>query len=205
MTDPLAGVREALNRGECSSLFWPDEGKGCPVEVGQLFSLRSCGIEITRFERMRKDGKWFWRADFIRYARFSDKPYLLSKSGITSEPRYAVRAQDDPNPGTLDRPLSAEQESDAHRNAGPPPEPEGIAPEDVARLPSSLEAKQRYELERAEVRRAEVQAPLSERVRRLECAGADLSRQFARIEQGVRAAESKARRMAPKVPSDRAA
>jgi hypothetical protein len=197
VADPLKGRRQAINNGSCSPLFWPDHGQGCPVDVGELYSLRSCGIEITRKERTRKDGKWVWRADFIRYRRCSDKPYLLSKSGITTDHRFAVRAQDDlERAGTIDA-IDQDDRSDAHRNAGEPPEPEGIAPEDVADLPTSLEARQRYELQRAEVRRAEAQAPLSERIQRIHIQARqrhiDISPEIRVIERRVGAMERKVR------------
>jgi len=203
--DPLAGQRDAVNKGLVSALYWPDQ-KGSPVKVGEIFALRSCHIEITQCHRVRKGGELVWRAGFTRFGRSSDKPYLLGHSGITTDPRYAIRAQDDPNPGTLDRPLDREEREPAHLNQGEPPEPEGLPAAEIASLPTSLEAQQRYVRTQAEIRHERVDQPLSERVRQLEHAnGADLTRQFARIEQGVAAAEAKQQRLGIKIPSDRAA
>lgn len=55
MTDPLAGQRTLINEDRgARSLLWPDKGRGCPVKVGELYSLRRCGIEITRVHRVQR-------------------------------------------------------------------------------------------------------------------------------------------------------
>ena len=67
--DPLAGKRAAIDAGELTTLSWPMREKTdpCPVEVGQIIKLRSCSIEITRIERVQRNGKRYWIALFTRY------------------------------------------------------------------------------------------------------------------------------------------
>lgn len=140
--DPLAGKREEINNGNGTSLFWPDpHKKPCPVEIGQTFRLRSGGIEITRRERVKEKGMMFWRADFIRIGR-PTKPYLLKRGGAyTHDPDLAMRSQDDwQSAPTLDT-VNPDDRSEAHRALGQPPEPEGPAPQEVASLQKTMEAR----------------------------------------------------------------
>lgn len=130
-TDPLKGVRNAINKGERTSLAWPDEGKGCPVEVGQSFALRSCYIQIASTKRVRRGSKWLWTATFKRYV--PERVRLLARGGgmdgrgYVDESRSAMAAQDADASTTL-----IELWRDNPLNLGPPPEPEG-PPEDVLR------------------------------------------------------------------------
>lgn len=94
-----------------------------------------------------------------------------------------------------------------HRDALPD-EPEAVHGSELSELTGSREAMQRYDLQMATERMQLERLPLSERIRRLEeCPDIDLTRNLARIRQGVEAAEAKRRRLATttKVPSDCAA
>lgn len=141
MNDPLEGLRQSINEGETDRLLWPDTGQDAPVEVGQIFQLRSCSIEITRVHRVQPRGRgWQWRAEFKRYVPHSEL-YLLGSRGYTDDPKSALRAQDSADPPTItdlgDRPES-------HRSLGQAPEPEGVAPDEVANLPSTVAARRRF-------------------------------------------------------------
>lgn len=211
MNDPLAGRREEINEGLAYSLMWRDTDDGCPVEVGQVIELRSCRIQITKTHRIQKDRKWWWRAEFRRYVKGQRPQFLDRRGGLTTDRKQAMAAQDDEDPGTLR--VIREDERDlvaavAHAGLGEQPEPEAVPDHEIADYNGSREARQQYALDMAERRVVEESIPLSERIRRLEeCVDVDLSRQFARIEQGVKAAETKWRRLATttKVPSDRGA
>lgn len=203
--DPLAGRRQAINENRASALTWPDKGRGCPVDVGDVFTLRSCSIEITRKERIRRKGQWLWMAQFVRHVHLPDRLNLLAAAGgYTEDEDRAMRAQDDPDPATI----KTVHPMDNPLNLHTPPEPEAVPRDEIANYSSSRIAQQRYIREAAERRAAERRLPLSERIRRLEeCDSVDLTRQFARIGQAVEAAEAKRCRLATttKVPSDRAA
>lgn len=102
--DPLAGQREAINTGNGSALFWADEGKGCPVEVGEILPVRIGGIEIVRKERVRKKGEWLWRADFVRiyHAKKRDVDPVRVLPGLAPswDSRYeAFVPEPEPGPG----------------------------------------------------------------------------------------------------------
>ena len=67
MSDPLAGQREAINRGELQKLRFPG-GRPCPVEKGQVFKLRSCEIRIDRVQRrLKADEESEWIVGFVRF------------------------------------------------------------------------------------------------------------------------------------------
>lgn len=70
-------------------------------------------------------------------------------------------------------------------------------------------SRRRYELEQAQLRLAYEALPVSIRLTRLtqeaERAGIDITRQLARIDQAVKAAEAKVRRISPHLASDKAA
>lgn len=203
--DPLAGKREAINKGNGSALFWADRGE-CPVEVGDVLAVKIGGIEIVRKERLRKDGSMQWRADFIRIRKSDEKPQFLKRGGgYTDDPDLAMPSQDASDvAGTLDA-LAWEERSEAHRGAGAAPEGQAVPDYMIATLKPSREAQQRYELEMTERRIEETALPLSQRLKRLEeCDGPDLTRQFARIREGVAAAEAKRHRLQPENPSDKA-
>lgn len=199
MKDPLAGRRQDINEGRASALVWPDQGKGCPVEVGQVFPLRSCRIEITRIERRRREGKWNWLAFFARYT--PDRLHLLTRGAGSTGTGYitelkdeeqAQRAQDDPEAATL---CAADPLGRPDPNLRSAPEPEGVPREEIPNYLGSIEAQQRYELDMAERRVAEAAAPLEERLVRLrEMAGRrniDITSDLFVIEQRIEKAEAK--------------
>jgi hypothetical protein len=202
----LAGHREAINEGRISSLFWPS-GKDacCPVEVGEVYPLKTGGVEITRKERVRSNGTTGWRADFILIRPAAKPEYLKRGGGLTTELKAAMPAQDDVHSAATLDPISEEAEEEAHRAAGAPPEGQIVPHHEVLEFRPSREAQQRYLRETAEQGIEETRLPLSERIRRLEESDVDLGRQLARIQEGVVAAEAKRRRLECKVPSDRAA
>lgn len=158
--DPLAGKRKGLNDGTLNRLVWPDTGKGCPVQKGDVYSIRSGGIEITKTQRRqeRHEGQkqMVWVAWFTRI-RKSHKVNVLvlrqraggPEDGYTSDTRSAMKAQDDPEAGTInstrpmDNPLNLEQ----------PPEPEAIDSADVAQLPTTVAAQRRFAETRRHVER----------------------------------------------------
>jgi hypothetical protein len=161
MADPLAGQRRAINDRETERLLWPDEGKGCPVEVGEVFKLATCHIEITRCQRVQRGREWLWRSEFRRI--YGDGGvFLLSRAGgYTEDPKLAMRAQDDPEAGTVTGdPL------ENPRNTESPPEPEAIPPHEVATLPTSVAARVRFERLRAAASAARLQRALIEEIRR---------------------------------------
>lgn len=150
--DPLAGLREAINKGEGTSLFLPDPGgrSPCPVEIGQVFTLRACGVEITTKQRVRKDGKPQWRVGFLRIRYDDSKRYLLKRGGgYTHDPKLAMRSQDDLQvAATLDI-IHPDARSEAHRAFGEPPEPEGPPPHEVASLSATMKARLKHREQQA--------------------------------------------------------
>lgn len=207
MKDPLAGMREAINRGDVDHLAWTDVGKGCPVEVGQCFALRVCWIEITRRERKRSDGEFIWLAFFNRVFHNADKVNLLDRVGgaYTDDVNASIRTHEDPDASTIVLLEPDEAMGIAPRD---PPEPEAVPPHEVGTYIGDMVARQRYEHEMTERRIALQQQPLEVRLalvrRAANAAGVDLTRQFASIEQRIKAAESKVLRLSEKA-SDRAA
>lgn len=191
--DPLAGKREAINAGNLDRLLWPDSEEP-PVQVGELFKLRMCWVEITRVHRVQPmDSDWQWRAEFTRHFP-ADRPYLLGPRGYVREPKSAVSAQDDPNPGTLDK-VNPEDRSEEHRAAGEPPEPEAVSPHEVGSTTGDLVARRRYEHE-MESRRLELEAmPLERRLSRILAlaeSGVNVKRELKAIRGKVAEAERKA-------------
>lgn len=149
MSDPLAGQREALNQGRDSLLWKP--GEKCPVKVGDVFELRTCGIEITALHKIRTRGEYWGgtRAEFRRIMPES-RSYFLGKRGYTHNPEEALKADDDPTPATLDV-VSPDAREERHRSQGEPPEPEAVPPHEVAQLSSTITARARYLQVQAEV------------------------------------------------------
>lgn len=164
MADPLAGQREAINRGEVERLLWPDEGKGCLVDVGDIFKLRTCHIEIVRRRRVQSGRNWFWRAEFTR--RYPEgRVHLLDRKGsYTDDPEQALRAQDDPDAATI---FTAEPMENP-QNLSAPPEPEAIPPHEVATLPSSVAARARFEALRQHDEQQRRVCQLSDKLRSLQ-------------------------------------
>lgn len=208
MTDLLAGRREAINEGKAFSLVWLDEGKGCPVEVGQLFTLRACRIEITKTHRIQKKldwefegdvllAGWYWRAEFATYRRLVRQRYLAKRGGTTTDRKQAMAAQDDPEPGTLR--VIGEEERDPvaatqHAQLGDAPEA-SVPHHEVPDYGASRDADQLYKLAHAERRVAEASAPLEERIERLRemsrVRHIDISGDLKLIEKRVAAVERK--------------
>jgi hypothetical protein len=215
LRDPLAGKRQAINDRELMTLIWPLMVDGreqrCPVNRGDVFDMRTCSIEITRTERSRVSGTRVWLALFSRTEKRVDRPTLLSRgtgASYTDDPSQALGLSEDVFHGsalTIDA-IEEDERSAAHKNAGEPLEPEAVPPHEIKHYRGSRDAHQRHLLEMGAQRLAIEELPLSERLRRLEDdPRADLSRQFARIRQGVEAAEAKAKRLGEKVPSEHAA
>lgn len=85
MKDPLAGLREAINRG-ADVITWPDE-HGCPVKKGEEFKLRSCRVVIASTDRALIKGKWLHRARLLRY--LPDVARIpASQHGLAHPPQY---------------------------------------------------------------------------------------------------------------------
>jgi hypothetical protein len=193
--DPLAGHREAINEGRASVVFLKPLEDKCPVEVGQFFVLKKCGVEVTRKERIRKDGEWIWKIDFMRIRKAS-KPRLLKRGGgYTTDPDLAMRSQDDiQNAATLSV-ATPDERTEAHRAAGEPPEPEAWDDVDIWHSASSQTARERYALLQHQLRAEEREEPLLERlarvVREAKEQHIDLSGEERVIERRVRAMEAK--------------
>lgn len=194
--DPLAGYRETINEGRTSVLFLkPLKDQSCPVDVGQFFPLKKCGVEITRKEKLKQDGEWLWKVDLLRIRKAS-KPRLLKRGGgYTHDPDLAMRSQDDIQGAfTLDV-ISPEDRSEAHRAAGEPPEPEAVDDEDIWAGASSQRARERYALLQHQIRAEEREEPLLERLARVQMQAKeqhiDLSGEVRVIERRVKAMEAK--------------
>jgi hypothetical protein len=196
--DPLAGRRQEINEGTAYSLMWVDEGQKCPVELGDIFQLRSCRIEITKIHRIQKGrGDWWWRAEFARYVPPTPE-FLDRRGGLTENIDAAMPAQDDPEPGTLRAISNDERDPTAaakHAALGDQPEPEAVPKDEIPNYSGSRTARQCYEREMAERRIAEATAPLEERLVRLReqarHRNIDISSDLRVIEKRIAAAEDK--------------
>ena len=196
MTDPLAGQRQKINEGRAYSLLWLcSRFSACPVKSGDVFALRSCRIVITKRQRVRKQGDWYWRAEFKTYR--PDRPeFLARRGGLTSDRKLAMAAQDDPEPGTLRVIAEGERCPKAaaeHAALGTVPEPEAVPKHEIDDYTGSRAARQRYEREMAERRLEEAEAPLEARITRLREMAAerhiDISGDLTVIEQRLAKAE----------------
>jgi hypothetical protein len=88
MKDPLAGRREAINRGETEVLVFPGDSV-CPVDRGEVFALRSCHVEITHTQRKLIKGEWRWEARIARH--LPDTPRIpASQHGLAHPPQYVA-------------------------------------------------------------------------------------------------------------------
>lgn len=193
MKDPLAGKREAIAEGELNHVTWPDKGKGCPVEIGDQFTLRPFSIQITHTRRTRSGGQWIWLAAFEKFYP-QGKPYLLDRrGGYTDDPKAAMRAQDDPAPATLDR-QGADARTEEHRAGGEPPEPEGVPPHEVSSLPTSIMARERFRDLRRQVDQERRMDQLASRVKKLqkraERTGLDLGEEIDDLEATIARVEN---------------
>jgi hypothetical protein len=204
--DPLAGMRQAINDGSCTTLSWPMHSKAdrCPVKPSQTFTLRDCTIEITRIERTHHRGDRRWVALFTRYPKRADRRLLLAANGdgYTSDPKRALGLGEDvfeEPPEMLDV-LEEEERSLEHRNAGNPLEPEAIPHSEVMGSAATAEAHQRFMLELGAERTAEQKQPLELRLARLRAKGrgshVDISKDLHVIEKRIEAAERKVERAA---------
>ena len=210
--DPLAGMRQAINDHELSSLFWPLKVDGveqrCPVSVKQVFELRSCTIEITRIERTTRLGEKVWRAAFARFDRKPDRPLLLAplgsgdSHGYTNDPKRAAGLGEDvfgEAPETIDA-VKEEDRTLEHRNAGEPPEPEAVPGHEIKDYRGSRDAHQRFQLELGADRVAEQEAPMEVRLARLRAKSrgrnVDISNDLRVIEKRIENAERKLERSA---------
>lgn len=198
MADPLAGVREQINEGELDVLVWPDDGTGCPVEVGQVYPLRSCAIEITgtrRFQRGR--GSWFWRATFERIYP-SRRVYLLAARGAGDEGHGYTTEKGALESGD-ERPEWEPLEGDTVP-VGSPPEPEAVPPHEVKDLPTSIASRRRYEEQHQADLERDLSRSLTSRVRevviRAQRSGVDVSDEVAQIEEAAERARRKVQRAA---------
>lgn len=196
-SDPLAGHREAINEGRTSTLFLEPLGEELksPVEVGDFFVLKRCGVEITRKEKIRKDGEWVWRVDLLRIRKAS-KPRLLKRGGgYTHDPDLAMRSQDDiQNAATLSV-ATPDERTEAHKAAGEPPEGEAWDDAEIWNSEASQRARERYALLQYQLRAEEREEPLLERLARVAKEAkeqhVDLSGEERVIERRVRAMEDK--------------
>ncbi len=184
--DPLKGHREQLNRDEIDSILWPDTGQGPPLEVGQVFNLRSGGVEVSRVHRVRKGREWFWRAEFIRIHRA--RLWILAPRGdYTNDPRTGLPAGDDLELATTTLSVTTRP---AH-----PPEPEAVPPYEVKRLPTTVEARERFEATRrreADHRRvARAASRLRALQKRAEQTGANLTDAILEVEDILERAEAR--------------
>lgn len=160
MPDPLAGYRERINEHpEVREIDFPDpvpdpntagrrRGRGCPVKRGDIFKLRTCHIEITSTRRLLVDGRFVWRAEFVRSYADKEMQFLHhgagdDERGYTSDPDFALAACDDPDAATI-------VQLNSPRNLGPPPEPESIPSRQVAELPTTVAAQARFAREQRE-------------------------------------------------------
>lgn len=160
--DPLVGQREAINAGRKTRLVWADkgDGKGWPVEIGQVFNLRSCHIEITHRHRIHRNGKWTREAEFVRYEKNADRVHLLGKSGgYTTRAELAMQAQDDPDAATLVRLETPGEQRE--------PEPEGVPPHEIGNYAIDSQAQARRQRELAQDRAAFDALPLEDQLRQL--------------------------------------
>jgi hypothetical protein len=196
-TDPFAGHRESINEGRASTVFLKPLGAELksPVEVGEVFVLRRCGVEVTRKQKIRKDGEWVWKVDFLRIRKAS-KPRLLKRGGgYTHDPDLAMSSQDDlQNAATLSV-VTPDERSEAHRAAGEPPEPEVLDDVEVWNAEASQRARERFALLQHQLRAEEREEPLLERLTRIAIEAKeqhiDLSGDERVIERRARAMEAK--------------
>lgn len=195
--DPLAGHREALNEGRVSTLFLKPDGDelGCPVEVGEFFALKKCGVEITRKEKLKQDDEWTWKVDVLRIRKASKPRFLKRGGGYTHDPDLAMRSYDDVRAAATIDAIAPDERSEAHKAAGEPLEGE---PEDDVTLwhgEASQRARERYALAQFQVRAEEREQPLLERLARIQIQARerhmDLSSEERVIERRVRAMEAK--------------
>jgi hypothetical protein len=208
--DPLAGMRQAINDHELSTLRWPlivdGVEQSCPVAVGELYELRTCHIEIVRIERTkgaRLSRRWL--AFFARHEKRIDKPMLLSAgtaAPYTDDPAQALGLREDVFHGsalTLDA-VEEEERSAEHKNAGEPLEPESVPPHEIRHYRGSRDAHQRRLLEVGAERVALQAAPIEERLAALRKASSlrhvDISSDLRVIEQRIAKAERKLERAA---------
>lgn len=195
---PLAGQREAINRGEQHRLLWPDDGKGAPVKQGETFKLRSCSIEITRVHRVQKGREWMWRAEFTRHVPY--RPVFLARSAThpyTEDPDQAIRSQDDTiNASTL----YAADPMDNPLNVRTPPEPEAVPSHEVATLPTTVAARARFEQINREDTEKRLDRSMTSKLRevriRARQVGADVSREMEVIAEATESARRKVRKAA---------
>lgn len=197
MTDPLAGRREAINERRIDVLVWPDDGTGCPVEVGQVFRLRTCNIEITRVSRLMKPARW--KADFRRHFREGRPRFMKYGHGSSLEEREGMVSGEEWGATTLQTVINPEDRGrkDNLRVDAGPREPELVPADEIPDLAESRKAQLRFEQEMTR-RRLDLDCePLSRRVARLlalhESGEVNLNREFKAIAGKVAEGERKAK------------
>jgi hypothetical protein len=87
--DPLAGKRQALNRGEVEVLTWAELTK-CPVSKDEVFPLRSCTIQIGHVQRRLIKGEQRWEARVIYH--WPDRPRIPASQHGQSHPAQYVNS-----------------------------------------------------------------------------------------------------------------
>ena len=192
--DPLAGFREEINSGDRDHVTWPDDGSGCPVEVGEVFRLRACTVQVAHTKRVQRGRDWLWLAR-LRVLR-PDVPIMLTRGlKLTKDPRQALRGQDEHGSTTL----QSVEPLDNPQNLYAPPEPEVVPHSVVKELPSTVAARARFEEARQETIRQNLDRSLASQLRevgvRARNTGVDLGREYeeledvlARMKQKVRSA-----------------
>jgi hypothetical protein len=178
--DPLAGFREEINAGERDVVTWPDDGKGCPVEPGELFRLRSCSVQVTHTKRVQRGRSWLWLAH-LRVLK-PDRAQLLAKGrgdghGYVTDARASIgsgaQVEEHDDQGTFLRLAEA-------------PEPEAVPRGEVKNLPTSVAARARFEEARQEDIRRNLDRSLASQLRevgvRARNTGVDLGSEYEELE-----------------------
>lgn len=163
MSDPLAGKRERINSGEAKVLAWADDGSGQPVQVGQVFGLRKCAIEITLVRRQRQGGQFKWLAHFTRFARGGDRINIPGKTGEYVHSPDGAGGMRDSFPAEMPD-WTVREILDVNQGVRPP-EIEAVDSDEVGDLPSTVQANTAYLAERAEDVKRRIKRSLIEEIR----------------------------------------
>ena len=167
MKDPLAGHREAINRAQTTVLTYPAD-KPCPLQVGMVFQLRACRVEI-RQEPVRRimKGRAEWHCPLA--VIWPDRVYIprasYSAPPVTSADYDSTGQVPPPGANEIDKGRDGNYTSSVHM--GLPDEPEGVSPHEVASTEFQIRATKRDDDERAKRARDFDALPLAEKLRRV--------------------------------------